>query len=77
MVHDGTDSLTLPGHVNSSLKQTRRDNIDYCLGNQYQAIRKNVPSESEFVFSDLPKRTMNVTTNKKLLSTPSKPYNIS
>ena len=78
MVHDCTDSLALPSHVNSSLEQTRRDNIAYCFDNQYHTLRKNVPSESEFLFGDdLPKRIMNVTTNKKLFSVPSKPYNTS
>ena len=57
MVHDRTDCLAVLGHVNSSLEQTRIDNIDYCLDNQYHALRKNVPSESEFLFRyDLPKR---------------------
>ena len=78
MVHDCTDSLALLSHVSSSLEQTHRDNIAYCLGNQYHALRKNVPSESEFLFGDdLPKRIMNVTTKKKLFSMPSKPYNTS
>ena len=77
MVHDCTDSLDLFSHVNSSLEQTRRDNIAYCLDNQYHALRKNVPSESEFIFGDLPKRIMNITTNKKLFSMPPKPCNIS
>ena len=78
MVHDCMDSLALLSHVNSSLEQTRRDNTVCCLDNQYQALRKNVPSQSEFLFGDdLPKRIMNVTTNKKLFSMPSKPYNIS
>ena len=37
---------------------------------------KNLPSESKFFVADvLPKRIMNVITNKKLLSTPSHPYN--
>ena len=75
MVHDCTDSLTLLSHVNSSLEQTHRDNTAYFLGSQYYALRKNVPSESEFLFGDdLPKRIMNVTTNK-LFGLPSKPYN--
>ena len=38
-----TDSLALISHVNSSLEQTRRDNIAYCLDNQYHVLRKNVP----------------------------------
>ena len=62
MVHDCTDSLALLSHVSSSLEQTHRDNIAYCLDNQYHALGKNVPSESEFLFGDdLPKRIMNVT----------------
>ena len=78
MVHDCTDALALLSHVYSSLEQARRDNIAYCLDNQYYALRKNVPSESEFLFSDdLTKSIMNVTTNKKLFSTPSKPCNTS
>ena len=75
MVHDCMDSLALSIHVNSNLGQTRRDNIAYCLDNQCHALRKNVPSESEFLFGDnLPKRIVNVITNKKLFSTSSKPY---
>ena len=78
VVQDCTDSLALLSHVNSSLEQTHRDNIAYCLDNQYHVLRKNVPSESEFLFGDdLPKRIMNVTTNKKLFSMPPKPYNTS
>ena len=57
MVHDRTDSLAALSHVNSSLEQTRIDNKDYCLDSQYHALRKNVPSESAFLFRyDLPKR---------------------
>ena len=75
VVHDYMDSLALLSHVNSSLEQTRRDNIAYCLDNQYHTLRKNVPSESEFPFGgDLPKRALKVTTNKRLFSMPSKPY---
>ena len=75
MVHDCTDSLALLSHVSSSLEQTHRDNTAYCLDNQYHTLRKNVPSDSEFLFGDdLPKRIMNIT-NKKLFSMASKPYN--
>ena len=78
MVHGCTDSLALLSHVNSSLEQTRRDNIAYGLNNRYHALGKNVSSESEFLFGDdLPKRIMNVTTNKKLLRMLSNPYNTS
>ena len=42
MVHDCMDSLALLSHVNSSLEKSRRDNIGYCLDNQYHALRKNV-----------------------------------
>ena len=64
MVHDCTDSLALVIYMNSSLEKTRRDNIVYCLDNQYHTLRKNVPSESEFLFGDdLPKRIISVTTN--------------
>ena len=70
MVHDSTDSLTLLRQVNTDLEQNRRDHIAYCLDNEYHALRKNVPADSEFLFGDdLPKRIMNVTTNKKLFST--------
>ena len=75
MVHDCTDSLALLSHVSSSLEQTHRNNTAYCLDNQYHTLRKNVPSDSEFLFgNDLPKRIMNIT-NKKLFSMASKPYN--
>ena len=68
MVHDCTDSLL--SHVNIKLGQNRHDHIAYCLDNQYHALRKNVPADSEFLFGDdLPKRAMNVTANKKLVST--------
>ena len=77
MVHDCMAFLALLSHVNSSLEQTCRDNIDYCLDNQYHALWKNVPYESEFLFGDdLSKRIMNVTTNK-LFTMPSKSYNTS
>ena len=78
MVHDCTYSLALLSHMNSSLEQTCRYNIAYCLDNQYHALRKNVPSESDFLSGDhLPKRIMNVTTDKNLFSMSSKPYNTS
>ena len=78
MVHDCTDSLALLNHVNSRLEQTCRDNTAHCLDNQYHALRKNVPSESEFLFGDnLLKRIMNITTNKKLFSMPLKLHNTS
>ena len=70
MVHNCTDSLALLSQVNTDLEQNRRDHIAYCLDNQYHALRKNVPADSEFLFGDdLPKRIMNVTANKKLFST--------
>ena len=70
MVHDCTDSLALLSQVNTDLKQNRRGHIAYCLDDQYHALRKNVPADSEFRFGDdFPKRIMNVTTNKKLFST--------
>ena len=69
MVHDCTDSLALLSQVNTDLEQNRRDHIAYCLDNQYHTLRKNVPTDSEFLFGDdLPKRIMNVTANKKLFS---------
>ena len=78
MVHDCTDSLALLIHVKSSLEQTHRGKLAYCLDNQYHALRKNMPSGSEFLFGgDLPKIIKNVTTNKKLFSMPSKPYKTS
>ena len=78
MVHHCSDSLAVLSHVNCSLEQTRRDNIAYCLDNQYHVLRKNAPSESEFLFGDdLQKRIMNITTNKKFFSMLSKPYNTS
>ena len=43
MVHECMDSLALIGHANSCLEQTCRDNIAYCLDNQYHALKKNVP----------------------------------
>ena len=43
MVHECMDSLALIGHANSSLEQTCRDNIVYCLDNQYHSLKKNVP----------------------------------
>ena len=76
IVHECTDSLALLSHVNSTIEQNRRDNIAYCLDSQYRSLRKNVPSESEFLFGDdLPKRIMNLTTNKKLFNTPSNSFN--
>ena len=70
LVHDCIDSLTLLSQVNTDLKQNRRGHIAYCLDDQYHALRKNVPADSEFLFGDnFPKRIMNVTTNKKLFST--------
>ena len=69
MVHASTDSLALLSQVNTDLEQNRCD-IAYCLDNQYQALQKNVPADSESLFSDdLPKRIMNVTANKRLFST--------
>ena len=70
MVHDCTDSLALLNQVNTDRERNRRDHIAYCLDNEYHALRKNVPADSEFLFGDdLPKRIMNVTANKKLFST--------
>ena len=70
MVHDCTDSLVLLSQVNTDLDQNRRDHIVYCLDDQYYALGKNVPADSEFLSGDdLPKRIMNVIANKKLFST--------
>ena len=70
MVHNCTDSLALLSQVNTDLEQNRHDYIAYCLDNQYHALRKNILAHSEFLFSDdFPKRIMNVTSNKKLIST--------
>ena len=56
--------------VNTDLEKNRHDHIAYCLNNQYDALGKNVPVDSEFLFTDdLPKKKMNVTANKKLFST--------
>ena len=69
MVHDCTDSLALLSQVNADLEQNRRDHIAYCLDNQYHTLRKNAPTDSEFLFDDdLPKPIMNVIANKKLSS---------
>ena len=66
MVHNCTDSLALLSQVNTDLEQNRRDYIAYCLDSQYYALRKNVPADSEFLIGDdLPKRIMNLTSNKK------------
>ena len=66
MVHDCTDLLALLGQVDIDLEQSRCVHIGYCLDNQYHALRKNVPANSEFIFGDdLPERIMNVTGNKK------------
>ena len=70
MVYDCTYSLALLSQVTTNLEQNRCDHIAYCLDNQYYAVRKNVPADSEFFFrDDLTKRIMNVTANKKLFST--------
>ena len=70
MVHDWTDSLALLSQVNTDLDQNRRDHIVYCLNNQYHGLRKNVPADSEFLFSDdLPRKIMNITAKKRLFST--------
>ena len=56
IVHDCTDSLALLNQVNADLEQNRCDHIAYCLDNQYHTLRKNVPTDSEFLFGDdLPK----------------------
>ena len=52
MVHDCTDSLALLSQVNADLEQNRRDHIAYCLDNQYHTLRKNVPTDSEFLSGD-------------------------
>ena len=52
MVHDCTDSLALLSHVNVDLEQNSRDHIAYCLDNQYHTLRKNVPTDSEFLSGD-------------------------
>ena len=81
MVHDCTYSLPLLSRVNTDLEQNRRDHITYFPDNQYNALRKNVPTDSEFLFGDdLPKIEMNVTANKKLFSaskTSFQSYNLS
>ena len=70
MVHDWTDSLALLSQVNTDLDQNRRDHIVYCLNNQYHEPRKNVPADSEILFSDdLPRKIMNITAKKRLFST--------
>ena len=50
MVHDYTDSLTLVSHVNSSLEQTCRDNIAYCLDNKYHGLKKKCTLLSQNFF---------------------------
>ena len=70
MVYDCTDSLAHLSQVHADLEQDRSDHIAYYLENQYHALKKYVPADSEFLFGDdLPKRIMNVTANKKLFST--------
>ena len=70
MVFDCTDSLALLSQLNTDLEQNRHDHIAYFPDNQYHALRKNVPADSEFLFGDdLLKRTMTVTANKKLVFT--------
>ena len=70
MVHDSTDSLEQHSQVITDLEQNRRNHIGYCLDNQYHALTKNVPADSEFLFcDDLPKRIVNFTTNKEFFST--------
>ena len=67
MVHDCNDFLALHSHVNSRLEETHRDNIVHRLDSQYHTLKKNVSSESEFLFGDaLLKRVINITTNKTL-----------
>ena len=69
MVYDCTDSLALISQVNTELEQNSRDYITYCLDDQYHALIKNFPADSEFLFGgDLPKRIMNVTANKRPFS---------
>ena len=76
MVHDCTDSLAHLSQVHADLEQDRSDNIAYYLENQYHALKKYVPADSEFLFGDdLPKRIMNVTANKKLFSTSKTSFN--
>ena len=67
MVHDCTDALTQLSHVNTDLEQNRCNHISYCLDNQYQASRKNVPADSQFTKKN--NEIMRVTANKKLFST--------
>ena len=70
MVHDCTDSLPVLSQVNTDLEQNRCNHIAYFPDNQYHALRKNVPADSDILFGDdLPKRIMNVTAKKKLFST--------
>ena len=69
MVHDCTDSLALISQPNTELEQNSRDYTTYYLDDQYHALIKNFPADSEFLFcDDLPKRIMNVTANKRLFS---------
>ena len=59
IVNDCTDSLELLSQVNTDLEQNRHDHIAYCQDNQYHALRKNIPTDSEFLFGDdLPKRML-------------------
>ena len=45
--------------MNTDLDQNRHDHIAYCKDNQYHALRKNIPADSEFLFGDdLPKRML-------------------
>ena len=52
MVHDCTDLLALLSQVDIDLEQSRCVHIGYCLDNQYHALRKKVPADSEFLFRD-------------------------
>ena len=50
MVHDCTYSLAPLSQVNAGLEQDRSDHIAYYLENQYHAMKKYVPADSEFLF---------------------------
>ena len=60
-----TDSIALPDHVNSTIKQSRWDHIDGCLDSKYRRLKKNVPPDSERLFVDgITKIVITITANK-------------
>ena len=62
-----TEAITLLGHANYQLLQTRRDEIVPILSKEFRQLKNDVPAESELLFGDeLTKRLTAISKTAKI-----------